>query len=327
MRKRILPFLLLLVQLNSELIAQDPHFTQNGTASALINPANSGVFLGNVRFGSIYRHQWSSLGSPLTSMLFSVDAKLSSSHNWQESALSAGLVFQSDKSLKGAVSSNALSFNAAYHVPLNQSGNQTLGLGLIGTYGKMNFNLNQLAAGSQFTSGGFNLSLPSGEVAYENMRPYFSMGAGLLFVNNNPDEGTFFELGVAAYHLNRPQKNILYEGSNPIPVRLSAQANLQRYLGENLLMDVRLLYQSQAASDYLQGSLSVAKLLEDDPDGSLVGLGLAYRTSDAVSPFVFTELNAFRLGFSYDFQINDITKSNITASSLELSLQYRIKSR
>lgn len=327
MEKRLLPFLLLLVHLNGDLNAQDPHFTQNGTAAALINPAYSGAFVGNVRFGSNYRQQWSSLGSPLTTMLVSVDGKLSTSHNWQHSALSAGVVFQSDKSLKGALSSNAISFNAAYHVPLNQAGNQTLGLGLIGTYGKMNFNLNQLASGSQFTSGGFNLALPSGEMIYENMRPYFSMGAGLLFVNGNPEEGTFFEVGAAAYHLNRPQKNILYEGSNQIPIRFSAQANLQRYLGENLLMDVRLLYQSQAASDNLFGSFSVARLLEDDPDGSLVGLGLAYRTSDIVAPFLFTEFNAFRLGFSYDFQINDLTNNNIPVSSLELSLQYRIKPR
>ncbi len=327
MHTRFLILSTLLFHLTGDMVAQDPHFTQNGTAAPLINPAYTGVFTGNMRIGGNYRQQWSSLASPFTTMLLSIDGKLSTAEDLPQSPLCAGVVFQSDKTLKGALTSNTLSLNAAYHVPLNQQGDKTLGLGLIGTYGKSNFNFNQLSSGAQFTSGGFNLSLPSGEAPFQNMKPYFSMGAGLLYINGNPEEGTFFEVGAAAYHVNRPRKNILFDGSTEIPIRFSAQASLQRYLGENLLMDVRLMYQSQAASDYLLGSLSVAKLLDEDPDGNLLGLGLSYRTSDAVSPYLFTEFNSFRLGFSYDFHINDITKNNIPVSSLEMSIQYRIKSR
>ena len=319
--------LLLLLALANGVLAQDPHFTQTGTASSLINPAYTGVFNGNIRFESNYRQQWSSLGSPFTTMFLSVDGKLSQSESLAQSPFCAGIVVQADKTLKGALARTNFSFNTAYHVPLNSSGDKTLGLGLMATYGKSNFNFSQLASGSQFTSGGFNLSLPSGEAFYENMRPYLSVGAGLLFVNSNPEEGTFFEIGAAAYHLNKPQQKILYEGQNEIPIRFCAQATLQRYLAENLLMDLRLLYQSQSASDYLLGSISMAKLLSEDQDGSLVGLGLSYRSGDALAPSVFTELNNFRLGFSYDFQISGLTKNNIPASTLELSLQYRIKSK
>jgi type IX secretion system PorP/SprF family membrane protein len=322
----ILSFLFLFAVANG-VFAQDPHFTQNGTASALINPAYTGVFNGNLRIGSNYRQQWSSIGSPFTTMLLSVDGKLSQSETLAQSPFCAGVVVQADKTLKGALTSTNFSFNTAYHVPLNSSGDKTLGLGLMATYGKSSFNFNQLASGSQFTSGGFNLALPSGEAFFENMRPYLSLGAGLLFVNSNPEEGTFFEIGASAYHLNRPQLNTLYEGDNEIPMRFCAQATLQRYLAENLLMDLRLLYQNQSASDYLLGSISLAKLLSEDQNGSLVGLGLSYRSGDALAPNFFTEFNSFRFGFSYDFQMSGLTKNNIPVSTMELSLQYRIKSK
>lgn len=307
--------------------AQDPHLTQYKTAPTLVNPAFCGVFNGDYRFGSNYRQQWGSLSSPYTTMVVSVDGKLTREEYLPQSSFNAGIVIQSDKTLKGALVSNTVSLNASYHVPLNTEGNKTLGLGLIGSYGKRNFNFSQLASGSQFTSGGFDLNLPSGETTFDNMKPYFSIGAGLLYSNSNPEEGTFFEVGAAAYHLNRPQQNILFDATSEIPMRFSAQANLQRYLGADLLLDVRLLYQAQAGSDYLQAGVSMAKLLEEDANGSLVGLGCSYRTSDAISPTVFTEFSSFRIGFSYDVHINDITKNNRPVASMELSLQYRLKAR
>jgi len=327
MSKRVYIEVCFLLICSGKVAAQDPHLTQYKTAPSLVNPAFCGVFSGDYRFGSNYRQQWGSLSSPYTTMVVSVDGKLTREEYLPQSSFNAGVVIQSDKTLKGALVSNAISLNASYHVPLNEEGNKTLGLGLIGSYGKRNFNFSQLASGSQFTSGGFDLWLPSGEATFDNMKPYFSIGAGLLYSNSNSEEGTFFEVGAAAYHLNRPQQNILFDATSEIPMRFSAQANLQRYLGQDLLLDVRLLYQAQSSSDYLQAGVSVAKLLEEDVNGSLVGLGCSYRTSDAVSPALFTEFNSFRIGFSYDIHINDITKNNRPVSSMELSLQYRIKAK
>ena len=110
-------------------------------------------------------------------------------------------------------------------------------------------------------------------------------------------------------------------------MRISAQASLQRYVAEDLLLDANLMYQNQASSDYLYASLAITKLLDQDQDGRLIGLGCLYRTSDAIAPFIFGEFNSLRIGFSYDVQVNDVRKSAAAATSLEFSIQYRFKSK
>jgi type IX secretion system PorP/SprF family membrane protein len=306
---------------------QDPHFTQYYATPQLINPAYTGVFNGNLRIGTTYRQQWSSLGAPFNTMAVGLDGKVFNDEVYHQNPFNIGVVFQSDKTLKGALSSNNLTATAAYHVPLNREGTQSLGIGLSGMYGQRNFNFTNLAAASQFASGGFDLSLPSGEVTFEKMKPYLSLGAGILYCNTNEEEGSFFEIGGSAYHLNRPLQNILYQGTAVIPMRVSAHVYLQRYIGEDLLLDARLLYQIQTESDYLLGGAALTKLLQSDPDGSLIGLGCWYRTGDAIAPNVFAEFNSIRFGFTYDIQVNDIRKGSLPASTMEFSLQYRFKSR
>lgn len=323
--KTILSFLLVVKSL--VLAAQDPHYTQFYTAPLTINPAYTGVFSGNLRMGTIYRSQWSSMASPYTSMVASVDGKLFNDGVYHQNPFNMGIMMQSDKTLKGALTSSNLTATAAYHIPLNMEGDQSIGLGLSATYGKRNFNFNNLSSASQFSSGGFDLTLPSGEVAFENMKPYLSVGAGVLYCNTNEEEGSFFEIGAAAFHVNQPLETILYEGTSVIPMRVSAHTFLQRYVSDDLLMDLRLMYQLQTGADYLMGGFALKKLLESDPEGSLLGLGCWYRTGDAIAPNIFAEFKSMRVGFSYDIQLNGIRKTAAPASSLEFSLQYRFKSK
>lgn len=313
--------------ITSTSVGQDPHFTQYYTTPLLVNPAYTGVFNGSLRIASTYRQQWSSLGAPFNTMAVGVDGKVFNDGVYHQNPFNIGVVFQSDKTLKGALSSNNLTATAAYHVPLNREGTQSLGLGLSGMYGQRNFNFTNLAAASQFASGGFDLSLPSGEVTFEKMKPYLSIGAGILYCNTNEEEGSFFEIGASTYHLNRPLQTILYQGTAVIPMRVNAHVHLQRYIGEDLLFDARLLYQIQTESDYLLGGAAITKLLQSDPEGSLIGLGCWYRTGDAIAPNLFAEFNSIRFGFTYDIQINDIRKQSVPASTLEFSLQYRFKSK
>lgn len=311
----------------SRLLAQDPHYTQFFATPYLVNPAYTGVFNGSTRFTANYRQQWLGLTSPISSMVASIDGKLFDDGVYHQNPFNVGMAFQSDKALNGALSSDGFTANAAYHIPLDREGSQSLGIGLSGTYGKKNFNFGRMSSASQFTSGGFNLSLPSGEIAMENMRSFFSVGAGVLYCNSNPEEGSFFELGVGAYHLNRPLQTILYEGTSTIPMRVSAHTSMQRYVGADLLVEGRLLYQLQAGSDYVLGGLSLTKLLQEDPQGSLIGLGCWYRSGDAVAPYLFAEFNSLRLGFTYDVQINDSRKPSAPATTIEFSLQYRLKAK
>jgi type IX secretion system PorP/SprF family membrane protein len=304
--------------------AQDPHFTQFNAAPFTVNPAYTGVFDGGSRFMSNYRQQWSSIGTPYTTSVVAFDGKLFNDGQYVQNPFNMGIQFMSDKTMKGAFKSNFITATAAYHVPLNMKGDQSLGVGLSASYGSRKIDFTNLSTETQFTNGGFDPTLPNGEIALENMKPYATVGAGLLYTYNNREEGTFFDFGAAVYHLNKPQQTILYDQNEYVPTRVAAQATLQRYTSSMLLLDLRMLYQSQAGVDYVLGGLSVAKLFSEERDANMVGIGCWYRSADAVSPYVFTEINRCRVGFSYDIQINDIRKNVRPVSTMEFSLQWRL---
>ena len=304
--------------------SQDPHFTQFNAAPFTVNPAYTGVFDGGSRVMSNYRQQWSGLGTPYTTMVAAFDGKLFNDGQYVQNPFNMGVQFLSDKTMKGAFKSNFITATASYHVPLNMKGDQSLGVGLSASYGSRKVDFSSLTTESQFTNGGFDLTLPNGEIALNNMKPYTTVGAGLLYTYNNREEGTFFDFGAAVYHLNKPQQTILYDQYEYVPTRVSAQATLQRYTSNMMLLDVRMLYQNQASIDYLLGGVSVAKLFSEDRDANMIGVGCWYRTGDAVSPFVFTEINRCRIGFTYVVQVNDIRKNVRPASSMEFSLQWRL---
>lgn len=306
---------------------QDVRYTQFFSTPFQVNPAYVGVFEGANRFMSTYRQQWNNLGTPFISSMLSYDTKALSNDNYDQNPLNFGVQIQNENGLKGALLGNFITGLSSYHVPLNFEGTQSLGLGISGSYGKRRLDLASLASASQFASGGFDLSLPSGEVALQNMKPFFSMNVGLLYTYNSKEEGTFFDVGVSVFHANQPRQTFLYDKNDRIPIRISAQANLQRYVDFDLVMDFRLLYQNQSENDYLAGGFSIQKLLQEDSDGSAVGVGCWYRTNDAISPYVFIDYKKVKLGFTYDIQVNDIRVQSRPASSTEFSLQWRISQK
>jgi type IX secretion system PorP/SprF family membrane protein len=322
-RKNHIAMLGMLLVMGTTAYSQDPHFSQFFAAPATVNPAYTGVFDGVARINTNFRQQWTNLGSPYTTGFASFDLKCLRNNAFEQNPFNVGVQLLSDRTLKGAFTANFMGASASYHIPLNREGNQSLGIGLSGSYGKRNVDFSRLASGSQFTSGGFDLTLPSGEIALERMEPFFAFNAGMVYTYNNREEGTFFDLGFGVFNVNQPSQTILYDQNEVVPMRFTGQANLQRYIQSDIILDVRLLYQNQRGVDYLAGGMAVSKLLNEEDESSLVGAGCWYRTGDAITPHVFLEYQRIRIGYTYDIQINDIRKEVRPGNSSELSLQLR----
>ncbi len=321
-KRKLLSFLLLLA---SAAFAQDPHFTQFGMAPFTVNPAYAGVFNGKARVLSNYRQQWANLVDPFVTTSMAADVKLGpyEEDGYMQHPLNAGIQFLQDKSMAGAFKSNYLGLTGSYHVRLDEADNQSFGLGLTVNYGNRRIDLADISFDQQFTSGGFNLGLPSGETALQNMKPFLSVGAGALFKVNNPLTGTYFDVGFAGYHLNRPVQTVLSDSNQYIPIRWSGQVGFQKYIGETNLINIKALYQSQAQVSYLLTGFSIARLFGDDND-NMVGVGIWYRTGDSFSPQVFVEFSALQVGLTYDITHNSLKRNISPASSFEMSLQWRM---
>jgi type IX secretion system PorP/SprF family membrane protein len=158
--------------------AQDPHYSQFFTAPQLLNPANIGAGQGDWRILSNYRQQWANAGTPFTTISTSADAKVVGRGD-EENVLGLGVTATADQSMNGAFKSIYAGMGLAYHIHLNE--NHQLGLGMQASYGQRKLDYSQLTFGEQFSSGGFDITLPSGETTLSNMRPYISLAAGMLY--------------------------------------------------------------------------------------------------------------------------------------------------
>ncbi len=306
--------------------AQDPHYTQFYAAPFTVNPAYTGVFNGDLRVMTNYRQQWGNLSSPYTTSTVAVDGKVGKRESYGQHPLNIGIQFLNDKSMKGAFRSNYITGTAAYHVKLDEDGYESLGLGLSTTYGNRRIDFSSLSFEQQFTSGGFDLTLPNQEAALQQMQPFFTVGAGLMYVYNNAEQGTFIDAGISGYHFNKPKQTVLNDDNEYLPVRLSAQFTLQQYLREDIMLNLRALYQNQAAVEYLLAGGSINKLFGDAKQ-YMIGGGIWYRTGDAISPYLIFDYNQMQLGLSYDVTTNALKKGPSVARSFELSLQWIMKHR
>lgn len=302
--------------------AQDPHFTQFFAAPFTVNPAYTGVFQGKVRLMANYRTQWLNAIDPFTTAVVAGDFKLAKEFRQGQNPFNVGIQMMNDRSMKGSFKSNYLSATASYHVPMDETGFNSIGAGLMATYADRRIDVNSLSFDAQFTNGGFDiLNLPNNEAALQNLQPFFTVGAGLLYRYDNSETGDFVDLGISGYHFTQPQQTAFRDPSATLPTRWSAQFGYQKQFLSNILINAKLLYQQQAKVEYLLGGLSVGKIY--GPRKDMIGLGCWYRSADAISPYVFCEFNTFQVGFSYDATISDLTKGPSPSRSMEMSLQWR----
>jgi type IX secretion system PorP/SprF family membrane protein len=238
--------------------SQDPHFTQFYNSTLTVNPAYTGVFSckdetnnpTNIRFLSNYRNQWSNTQSPYNTGTVQIDAKLGSQDevieaNTIQNKVNLGLLCMYDQSLNGALKSSYFMGTASLHLAVgNGSGfgigtaksaehTKSLGLGFGFVYGNRVIDLSKISFSQQFTSGGFDLTLPNGETGLNNMKPFFSLNAGLLYQSQDEGKDNRFKLGISGYHLNKPKQSFLKDESQIVPVRYSIQMEYMKYLSNS----------------------------------------------------------------------------------------------
>ena len=88
-------------------------------------------------------------------------------------------MLMADQSMNNAFTSTYASGALAYHARLSEK--QQLGLGLQASFGNRRLDYSKLTFGEQFTSGGFDMALPTGEMALSKMKSFISLGAGILY--------------------------------------------------------------------------------------------------------------------------------------------------
>jgi type IX secretion system PorP/SprF family membrane protein len=216
MKKNILLSALIVTAIN--LFAQDPHFSQFFMAPQLINPALTGTG-SEAKLAANFRQQWSNAGTPFRTISLAGDGKLYQSESG--SFIGGGLTFMSDQSMNGAFKSTYASTAVNVNIALFEG--HSIGLGFEGCYGNRRIDYSELTFGEQFRSYGFDVTLPTGESALSNMKPFLSLGTGFIYSYKEPYFNV--EAGFAAFHVNKPQQSFVNDALQHVPVRFTAFAS------------------------------------------------------------------------------------------------------
>jgi type IX secretion system PorP/SprF family membrane protein len=316
--KKIFIYGLFIIVITSNVFAQDAHFSQFFMAPHFINPALIGTGSGDWRVMSNWRQQWGNASTAFNTQTIVGDIKLTGKEEGKNT-LAVGAACMMDQSMYGAFKSIYASTTLAYHVQLNE--NSRIGLGMQGTYGSRRIDYSQLTFGEQFSSQGFDVTLPTGENALTNMKPYLSLSAGLLY--NYKTENMNIDFGIAGYHVNRPLQTFVNDPNQIIPFRYVSHLNLEYDASDKMVFNVNSIYQQQSEPRYLSlgGALGV-DISNGDRTNMLFG-GVWYRYNDSLYPYVGLLLGSLQLGITYDITASKQNQQLSIPRSFELSLVFR----
>jgi type IX secretion system PorP/SprF family membrane protein len=305
--------------------AQDPSFSQFFSSPLNINPALTANINSDWRLISNFRDQWIGPASPYVTGTISYDTKVQNKTMdvlEQNNYIGLGGMLMYDKAMGGVVKSTYASFNLSYNIKLVEAGDtkHRLGVGFGAIYGRRYVDFSRVDFEEQFTGYGFNTNLPTGESALSEMKPYISVSAGLLYSFSS--EKTNIDLGIAAFHLNKPKQTFLEDKNQRLPIRQVAHANFETYLNDRVVLNTNAIYQFQMEAKYFSVGGALGYYL-GDALGTLVNGGVWYWSNNAIVPYVGLAYKKFQVGVSYDVTISKLNQAARKPNTTEISIILR----
>lgn len=321
---KILVLLILAIAAGHCSYAQDPSFSQFFSSPLNINPALTANINGDWRIISNIRNQWLGPASPYVTSTISADTKLFSKKiaNVPEgNFMGLGGMLMYDYAMSGTVKSTYGSLNLSYNIKLAEGlTTHRLAVGFGAIYGRRHIDFNRINFQEQFTGSGFNTNLPTGEIALSNMKPYVSASAGLTY--SITTENSNLDIGVSAFHLNKPKQTFLEDPNQFVPIRKVAHANFETFLNERVVFNTTGIYQSQLGTSYFSVGTAVGYYLQDE-NRLVLNAGLWYWSKNAIIPYFGFSYGDLQVGVSYDLTTSSLAQASRKPNTWELSLILR----
>lgn len=315
--------LLCMSALKSE--AQDIHFSQFYETSILRNPALTGIYNGDYRFGIMYRNQWNSVNNaPFQTATATAEIKKQIGET--QNFIGIGVLGFFDRT--GSINLTTLSGNlsVSYNKSLNEEHSTFLSFGIMGGYLQRNYDPSKMILGNQYIPGsGYDPANPSGEKNLPNPKlSQMDIGAGINYTSNTgADNKTNYSVGLSAYHLTRPESNFYGDIAG---VRQDMRFNINAS-GNWLITET---WSAQALGNFMQqgkytevivGGMAGRKNAESGSEDILILYGgLMYRLNDAVIPVIKIDYNDLTIGMSYDMNVSKLRAASNLRGGFEISL-------
>jgi len=213
--------------------AQDIHFSQFWENEIFHNPALTGVFTGEYKFGLDYRSQWGSVATPFNTVMLSGETRVLVNREIGD-FISFGVAYTHDKAGTINFMSDQIYGAVAYNKAMEDQHNTYLSVGLTAGYLSRNVDMSLMTFSSQYLNGSYAATNPSGETyVYRGLHNY-DVGAGIS-LNSSLDlhSSLNYYIGAAVYHINHPTE--IFNGgavTSKLPMKGEINAGLHLPISE-----------------------------------------------------------------------------------------------
>jgi type IX secretion system PorP/SprF family membrane protein len=311
----------------AKVYGQDIHFTQFFTNPLLLNPAQTGNYAGNYRFGFNAKMQWPwaisqrvynyHTEAPYADISFLED-KIK--RGW----MGLGFVFLNDEAGDGALTYRRFGLSYAYHQSFDKEDRYVLSAGFMFNYILRSVDFSKFYFNNQWVDDdGFNLSIDPTEPYTREAFGMIDLGTGVSF-GAQVHKQTKLNFGVSVLHLNRP-KHSFYNSTDRLGIRYCAQGGIVFQVNEILKLqgDLFFSYQTKATETMLgiMAGYSPGRFKNNKPLHTIY-FGSYYRIKDALSPIVGYQFGSARILLNYDIVISKLTPQSRANGGPEVSFVY-----
>jgi len=284
----------------SDLVAQDPTFTQFYSNPIYLNPAFAGSN-GCPRFAMNYRNQWPNLSGNYVTYSASYDQYIKSLNG------GIGVLLTQDQQGKGTIATSMLGLVYSYHLKVTRK--FSVMFGAQASYIYKYLNTDNLTYGDMIDpKKGFIYS--TNDIITSPTKNIFDASAGILGYSKS------FFVGVSAHHLNRPDESLI-NGTSRLPMRLTGQLGTEIKIGKksrfesNTSIMPNIIYQYQNGFQEINFGAYVKY--------NSFTAGAWYRNNDAFILLVGINTGTFKIGYSYDVTTSRLN-NGVSGGSHEISL-------
>ena len=314
--------------------AQDIHFSQYYNAPLRLNPALTGAFDGKWRAHAAYRTQWSSVFGKYAYKTYAAgfDMKF---HAFKDDYFSVGLSLFNDQAgaSRFAQRQGHLSFSYLKKVGGGRGwGDETahyLVLGGEAGFGQNGIYWNDLRFSQQFNGEFYDPNLSNGENTNVSSKTYLDAGAGLMYYGVFADNMSLYA-GGSVSHLLGQDISFIDGRRERIYYRYSGYLGGQIPFGEEWSILPSVLFMLQGPSMEINGG-GMFRYQNTDWNavalraGGYARIANTVRGSIAADAFVISagaELQNWRVGISYDFNISTLEAATQKRGATELTVMY-----
>ncbi len=308
--------------------AQDIHFSQFWENEIFHNPALTGVFSGEYKFGLDYRSQWGSVATPFNTVMLSGETRILVNREIGD-FISFGLAYTHDKAGTINFTSDQIYPAIAYNKALEDVHNTYLSVGFTAGYLSRSVDQSLMTFSSQYLNSSYSANNPSGETyVYRGLHNY-DIGAGVSINSSLDINSTMnYYLGASVYHINHPTE--IFNGgdvTSKLPMKWEFNAGFHLPISDQFSFTAHAnLSVQQPYSEFIYGGMFTFKALQVGlPSIFSFHFGILSRYQDAIIPVFKFDYKSTSLGFSYDANNSTLGSQAGGASATEITLYVRGK--